>query len=605
MANAYITNTSRFKPFSFQEMLQPYAIYTDAYNKVESEMADLDLLAEDVASKLNNPLDKGLQQQALAFQEDLKSTMNDLYDKGLTPETRKKLNTLKATYSRDLNPINDAYKAYQEDQKYLAKMAVEHPEILIEGAGKSLSDYMGGKSPKMISVNSDDLMNQAMAMAKTQAGRTYRQSGWYNTADGKFLERTTETGLNDVDFNNAMAIIQNPNLTAKDLGMTDKQFARVKNNAGLIETSMQDIINNPSFASLSTANKQRALNSIIKGVRAGFQYDRKTETNSDPDYAYKLKAVADKKAKADRIGSDYFYTPDTTRQKYKNTFIKTLGKDIGSLKERYASYFDGDVLKSTEQIEKEAAKMKADTPRWNTTQSSTIQFNPVTMGGGSDSYRKDYKEFVQAVVDLGLDPNTVTKDQFMKALEGDVKGRKRLSITSNDAGFEKIQARIEDGLKNREYVDTIIGLEQSSLGKMGNYRTEQTVRYKDLLDKNGKLKMLGVTEDPATGQLSAKIKTPKGEYMEILLPDGVGYQADDASDLRRAALSYSAVASGYHPIIGYDDSGKPVIKYEPLDNGYLPGTNILGTDYLDTLLEDKKIMLGNLLNFFGPEDVND
>ena len=47
---------------------------------------------------------------------------------------------------KELNPINEAYKAYQTDQEYINKMAIEHPEILIEGAGRSVSDYIGGKT---------------------------------------------------------------------------------------------------------------------------------------------------------------------------------------------------------------------------------------------------------------------------------------------------------------------------------------------------------------------------------------------------------------------------------------------------------------------------
>ena len=60
MANTYITSTSKFKPYTFAEMLQPVQIYTEAYNKLEDELANLDVLAGDVAGKLNNPKAKEL-----------------------------------------------------------------------------------------------------------------------------------------------------------------------------------------------------------------------------------------------------------------------------------------------------------------------------------------------------------------------------------------------------------------------------------------------------------------------------------------------------------------------------------------------------------------
>lgn len=613
MANAYITNTSRFKPFTFQEMIQPYALYTEAYNTIENEMSDLNLLAEDVASKLNNPLDKELQQKALTFQSDLKSAMSDMYEKGLTPETRKKLINLKSVYSRDLNPINEAYKAYQEDQKYLAKMAVEHPEILIEGAGKSLSDYMGGKSPKMISVNTDDLMNQAMAVAKTQAGRTYRQSDWGSTAGGRFLERVTETGLNDVDFNNALFLIQNPNITAKDLGITDAQFAKIKNNASLINSSMSDIIDSPSFMSLSEENKKRAMNSVIKGVRAGFQYDKKTDTESDPMFAYNLKmeehlleqALKDKNKK-EKIGTDYFYTPDTTKIDYANRYLNTLGVDAGKLNSKYDKFFKDGKLLTSEEANKNASSYK-EKHLGSPTTSITGYVTPYSVIGynAKDFYLNDYNDLRQAVIDLGLNPDKLTKEDFVKVLNSsDATGRKRLMITPNSTGFSHIKTRIESGLKNDEFVQEIVGLNPSSLGNMGTYRTQQGSKYKDLLDSKGNLNLLGVNLDPATGQLSAQIKTPKGKYIEILLPDAVTYNADDAKDLRNAAFSYSSVAQGMHPIMTYDDKGNQVIEFEPLENGYIPRTKLLGTDYMDLSLEDMKIMFGDMFNVFGTEDVN-
>lgn len=51
MANTFITNTSKFRPFSFQEMLQPYQMYTEAYNEAD---AQLNALYEDAATKAFN-----------------------------------------------------------------------------------------------------------------------------------------------------------------------------------------------------------------------------------------------------------------------------------------------------------------------------------------------------------------------------------------------------------------------------------------------------------------------------------------------------------------------------------------------------------------------
>lgn len=612
MANTYITSGSRFKPYTFAEMLQPVQIYTEAYNQVEDELANLDVLAGDVAGKLTNPADKELSDKALAFQTELTNAMNDLYSKGLNPTTRKQLAGLKARYTKELNPINEAYKAYQEDQKYLTKLAVEHPEILIEGAGQSVSDYMGGVAPQMRSVNADDLMNQAMAIAKTQAGRTYRESNWTSTAGGRFLEKTVETGLNDVDFNNALAIVQNPNLTAEDLGVSDAEFNKIKNNASLLDASMSDIINTPSFQGLSDDNKKKALNSIIKGVRAGFQYDKKTDTESDPLFAYNLKkredeekAKADAAKKAGLIGSDYFITPDVTRQEIKNQFTHTRGVNAGKFNEDFDKYFKEGKLLTPEEIQKEASKMTNEGLGFSYgTSYGYVTPYSTSNASGKQFYINNYNDLRDAFSNLGLNPETATKEEFMKVLNSsDATGRKRAMITSNSTGFEHIQTNIERGLRSAETVEQIVGLNESSLGNAGTYRTKP-IKYEKLLDDKGVLNILGVNMDYATGQRSVSLKTKDG-YVEIVMPKGSGFRADDPSDLTEFAFGLNAVQQGVVPIETTNEMGEKVIDFIPLDErGYIPGTNILGSDYVESAQQNMNLIFGNLMNYFGAFNTN-
>ena len=603
MANTYITTGTRFKPFSFQEMLQPYQMYTEAYNKAEEELANLDIMAGDVASKLTNPLDKDLRKQYEGFQSELTSAMDDLYNKGLTPSTRKKLTGLKAKYTKDLNPINEAYKAYQTDQQYLAKMAIEHPEILIEGAGKSISDYLGGKTPQMRSVNTDDLMTEALNIAKTQAGRTYRESDWTSTAGGRFLERSVETGLNDIEFNNALAEVMsgNENLSA---------------NAKLIQNSINDIINTPGFQGLSEENQQKALNAVIKGVRAGFQYDKKTSTESDPMFAYNLKKRDElEKARAEaakleaeragQIGSDYFITPDVTRQEIKNKFTHTYGINTGKFNEDYDKYFKNGKLLSPEEIEKETSKMEDEGVGlpYGTSYGYLTPYS-TSNATGKQFYINDYNDLRDAFNNLGLDPSKADKDTFMRVLNSsDATGRKRAMITSNSTGFEHIQSNIERGLRNTETVEQIIGLNESSLGNAGTYKTKP-VEYEKLLDDKGKLNILGVNMDYATGQRSVSLKTKDG-YMEVVLPKGSGFRAEDPSDLAEFAFGLNTVQQGMVPIKTTNKKGEVVVDYIPLDeSGYIPGTNILGSDYVSSTEQKMNLIFGDLFNYFGTYNTN-
>lgn len=284
MANYFATKTAQFKPFSYQEMLAPIKDYQDAYNALETEMSNLDIMAGDVASKLTqNPKDAKLRETYYKFQTDMQSAMNELYNNGYNSTTRKQLAKLKARYTKDLNPINEAYQAYQEDQKYLNKMAIEHPELIIKNKNVSISDYMHGNRPNLSSINTNELRDEALKIAEQQASRTYKEDlTWTPTAGGRALERSSYIGLNDEDFTNAMIEIQSGNIT------TD--------NARLLKESIDSVLGSVDTDGLSGKEAKQVYNSVIEGVRAGFKYKKDTKIVDDPMFAHNLRiAEADYK----------------------------------------------------------------------------------------------------------------------------------------------------------------------------------------------------------------------------------------------------------------------------------------------------------------------
>lgn len=284
MANYFATKTAQFKPFSYQEMLAPIKAYQDAYNALETEMSNLDIMAGDVASKLTqNPKDAKLRETYNKFQTDMQSAMNELYNNGYNSTTRKQLAKLKARYTKELNPINEAYQAYQEDQKYLNKMTIEHPELIIKNKKVSISDYMHGNRPSLSGINTNELRDEALKIAEQQASRTYKEDPtWTPIAGGRALERSSYIGLKDEDFTKAMIEIQSGNITS--------------DRAKLIKESIDSVLGSVDTTGLSDNEVKQVYNSVIEGIRAGFKYKKDTKTIDDPMFAHNLRiAEADYK----------------------------------------------------------------------------------------------------------------------------------------------------------------------------------------------------------------------------------------------------------------------------------------------------------------------
>lgn len=282
MANTYITSGSRFRPYTFAEMLQPVQIYTEAYNQVEDELANLDVLAGDVAGKLTNPADKELSDKALAFQTELTNAMNDLYSKGLNPTTRKQLAGLKARYTKELNPINEAYKAYQEDQKQLTNLKRFHPEMIVEGIGASISDYMNGNTPSGLTANTEDIYNKSL---KEAAGTSSR-----------FSEILKPTGI---------------------LGNQYYQFKTQQGISQDMVKQLRDVIDNPtSKEAIKYLNTEegKALYNIVKEQRAANNYDKFSDTGKGRIDASILNGIfsgVSYKEDVDRVSNKGWKDPNT------------------------------------------------------------------------------------------------------------------------------------------------------------------------------------------------------------------------------------------------------------------------------------------------------
>lgn len=285
MANTYITSTSRFKPYTFAEMLQPVQIYTEAYNKLEDELANLDVLAGDVAGKLNNPKDKELADKALAFQTELSNAMNSFYSKGLNADTKKQLVGLKTRYTKELNPINEAYKLYQEDQKQLTTLKRTHPGLIVEGIGDSISDYMNGNSPTGLTADTNDIYNKAL---KEAAGTSSRFS--------EILNPTSILGNQYYQFKTQQGISQD------------------------MVKQLRDVIDNPtSKEAIQYLNTEegRALYNIVQELRLANNYDKFSNTGKDRIDASILNGIfsgVSYKEDVDRVSNKGWKDPSTTPQ---------------------------------------------------------------------------------------------------------------------------------------------------------------------------------------------------------------------------------------------------------------------------------------------------
>lgn len=257
MANYSIVIGSKFKPFSYQELLHPVMTATQAQQQVEEAYAALATQAGLAASEVNEATDKETYGKYKAYSDELNRLSERLARNGLTPEDRKTMYGMRARYANEIMPIEKAIKARQEDAR-LQKEAFYKSNgraVFTRNAGEvSLDDYLNGNVPQYGMTNLD------VVAQETMAGTAAISKRYFNTSEGRrfnndYFSLVNEQGINAEDAKQIMM---------GNLNKYPELAAYIANERGKIG------INNYS------QDSQRAIdNAIMQGVNAGLFYDRK------------------------------------------------------------------------------------------------------------------------------------------------------------------------------------------------------------------------------------------------------------------------------------------------------------------------------------------
>ena len=156
----YITINSRFKPYSYDELVKPLLYYKEAYDKIEKDYSDLAAQAEafkDIASQEENPEAYKLYK---SYSDRLDKAMED-FSKGMNAATRKDLMKLKRDYSSTIGTISRAYQQASEENKRRSDMLAKNPNIKMKNKSVKVDEYLGGKTPANDYIDTSELLKRA------------------------------------------------------------------------------------------------------------------------------------------------------------------------------------------------------------------------------------------------------------------------------------------------------------------------------------------------------------------------------------------------------------------------------------------------------------
>lgn len=216
MPNFAYTNTTQFRPFSFEEQLRPLLMYTQAHQAVEEAYSELDSQANAIGSLANEANDPVTYQRYKAYEESLRQQADALAKNGLTPGSRQSLLDLKGRYAKDITPIQNAITRRRELADEQRKALLQNPTLMFQRDMNSMSydssldrflenpDYDYGER------YSGALLTQQVSQA---AGNLAKELS--NYGNGKRLDDYTKTFLQQHGFTREQVLdaINNPNRT--------------------------------------------------------------------------------------------------------------------------------------------------------------------------------------------------------------------------------------------------------------------------------------------------------------------------------------------------------------------------------------------------------
>lgn len=210
MANYNLVVNSKFQPFSFERYIQPYQMYGEAYKEVENALGELTTKASVWEEMANEQTDPYAYKMYKSYADDLNAQADLLAKEGLNATSRRGMLNMRARYSSEITPIEQAYTARQKQAEQQQEALLKDPTLMLnrKAATTSLDDYI--KNPQLAyEAQSGALITKRVAEElKNYKETLLREGDWQSTASGQLLERRKSTGLTREDI---QMIMENPN----------------------------------------------------------------------------------------------------------------------------------------------------------------------------------------------------------------------------------------------------------------------------------------------------------------------------------------------------------------------------------------------------------
>lgn len=212
MANYSLVINSQFKPFSYQEMLAPTLMATQAHQELENQYGELATKASVWEEMANEQTDPYAYKMYKTYANDLEEQAGQLAREGLNAASRRDMLNMRARYSKEITPIEQAYTARQKQAEQQQKALLQDPTLMLSrrASTTSLDDYIRNPQLAYESYSGKLITAQAASAASALAKEMQEKPRkWRSILGNSYYETMMQKGFSSQAV--LQAIQDNPN----------------------------------------------------------------------------------------------------------------------------------------------------------------------------------------------------------------------------------------------------------------------------------------------------------------------------------------------------------------------------------------------------------
>lgn len=198
MADYSLVINSQFKPFTYQEMLQPVLMATQAHQELENQYGELSAKANIWENMANEQTDPYAYKMYKTYADDLESQAGQLAREGLNASSRNNMLNMRARYSKEITPIENAYNMRMKQAEQQQQALLQNPTLLLSrrASTTSLDDYIRNPQLSYDSYAGNMITAQAAQAASALAKEMQEKPRkWRNILGNSYYETMMQKGF--------------------------------------------------------------------------------------------------------------------------------------------------------------------------------------------------------------------------------------------------------------------------------------------------------------------------------------------------------------------------------------------------------------------------